>query len=1764
MKLNFRQGIVRARTTAQGTPDFLSLNQSSGAIQINITNPTLLITLAHKDTNFLIEEVATAINGWGPFSWSSAWGSQPGTPIYHLYWDVNLATGEVTRGYTHSAPVVSSTNPLALLKVVGTHWFDLSANVMKVSDGTFWVPVCRVFAGTYSPNVQSISHYQFGSQVGITSDIDEHVAGFIVLGNDQKAIRTADGELMTSETDVIIKQGGYSSPVSLEALSTDVISSEPIPAFHCVTVTSLGKIGLASSDDNELRAVGIVDEDVPMGSATKIITNGILFNEQWNWDLSEGKELYCGSTGELVQKSGSTTGQRIAFIITAQSIMVDLDEIGSGNGSGGGVTGTGVIFNNLIGPGAGMWTGPYNTNPHLVSPDALVGNNGDFYVAKDDLVSSPNYGNEYLFGPKLNNTWGAGIKLNSSNSAGGGGLTTIYNNLNGDGVGKWNGNVALNPETILPVNSLGVDGDYYIGISTAFENGSLVETPYLFGPKDGGVWSTGFRMKGEVGPTGATGPQGPQGLQGIAGNNGATGPQGPQGLQGLQGPQGVAGSQGAVGPTGPQGTPGTNGSVGPTGPQGASGPQGIPGNTGPTGPQGLQGPTGPAGANGTGLNNRGAWVSGSTYNQNDYVFSEDSGGNNSMWVFQGTDGYVSSTSPKDDLANWIEFQAPKGDTGPTGPQGLQGLQGPTGPQGPQGIQGLQGEVGPTGATGLQGDAGPTGPQGIQGVPGNTGPQGLQGLQGTQGEVGPTGPQGLLGPTGPTGPAGTGGPAYTIYNNINGPGAGLWTGVTQSIPGDYAPSNAVGSDGDFYLGRIDVVGPNQGAEYLFGPKNNGAWPVPGSLINGIGGTGGSGTGYWIQNSNNVGVNNGIIYNNSVGNDVVVSPGRVIAGRSSYGALSDTWNASYSDSPFEEDDGSGPEKTSFSVGLQVANYDDTFPDNYILDPTSVSSLTPTYIMGTNNVSVYPRIKFESASLASFKMANGTALPQVVHLSSSLDYDFDMIEMKTSLFTFNEIGNGTTGLDYIVKNITYSGQTGSYDGRYHVSFRNTSKLSTVNWGTGALALKGTGYQVGDTITIGAGFGTGSTPLGYCITPATLQVLTISAGGAIETTSIITTGEWAENPVLLNVSGGSGTGARFNLNSSKFEAHGNQAWVIRYLTDAQNDYSNLNILALGYARPGETYNFVPPVAGGTMSIPLTDVLCIEDSIVVDRAALEAAGYEAGDRIEVGGENCIRPGLIQLDIESINQVDTMVCKLLNSGLWSAEPSGSVELIGGSGTGGTVTCNFIKNLTAATGYFFTFALVNKIGTNQFILSDFKVNGNVGSQKIYTFGLVEDNNPNTQNVFVPTISSFNISATGTISNTPNWTKKYDYVYDDTLGTALSFYYDRIPLIASELYVNKAGSFAYFVCADTSPYRSIDTLIFVKVSTVDGSFISGHKFNLSTLHESTQSYTWGSISKIVIFDAEASEANNFFHVGVEFSDTIDDGNTWQTQTAVIKYNTVSNTIDWSNVLGSVDGIERYADNSPYNYQIHSRSLKNNFLVSGNCFNGRVYVVTTIDGSNEDPVIDTTITVTSIDETDFESVDTMSYGFRRGSSGAVIFGTNGKSFIINNGYGNPHMYLQMFASDKEGSLSPIIFSILLKTNNNIPLDSIDGAGGAWLMKTEMTDSTPENPFGLVENKLMGGIFGYMSDYNHIAIAYSELHPDSSQYVSKLLKFSENDVVGPVLFDTGSLEKVTFVTGPNNLESVTGASVRPAFTGPTEMDNETTNGFWAWELFTTNIGEI
>jgi hypothetical protein len=72
---------------------------------------------------------------------------------------------------------------------------------------------------------------------------------------------------------------------------------------------------------------------------------------------------------------------------------------------------------------------------------------------------------------------------------------------------------------------------------------------------------------------------------------------------------------------------------------------------------------------GTGLTNRGAWVTSTSYVTGDYVFSTGSVTDTSMWILQGASPYVSTTLPNADPTHWVEFAAPAGPTGPQGPPG---------------------------------------------------------------------------------------------------------------------------------------------------------------------------------------------------------------------------------------------------------------------------------------------------------------------------------------------------------------------------------------------------------------------------------------------------------------------------------------------------------------------------------------------------------------------------------------------------------------------------------------------------------------------------------------------------------------------------------------------------------------------------------------------------------------------------------------------------------------------------------------------------------------------------------------------------------------------------------------------------------------------------------------------------------------------------------------------------------------------------------------
>jgi hypothetical protein len=377
MKLNFRQGIVRAKQIA-GSSVFLEYNPHHNTVDIDITDVTVLVSLSHKTSNYLHEELSSRSFAWGPFTWNSVWGVEPENVSYYLYWDINLSTGEVTRGYCPSSPIVSSREPSQ--KSAGNHWYDTSQNLMKVYDGTYWIPVCRVFAGIFSPGSQVLIQYQPGSQAGITSTEDIYESGFILLGNDKLGIKQANGEFMTSDSDVIIGHGGYTSPVNLESLSTHVKAAEPIPEYYCVTLVSLGKAVLASSQDVNKKPIGISDRNAMPGEDFRIVSNGVVFNEQWEWKLEDGHEIYCGPSGELIQNHVGTLGFKIGSVLSANSIIVDLDEINGIKGPTGPTGPAGVGIPGDFGP-----TGPTGPTGPPGDADKLI---NDLEVSTSTTFSS--------------------------------------------------------------------------------------------------------------------------------------------------------------------------------------------------------------------------------------------------------------------------------------------------------------------------------------------------------------------------------------------------------------------------------------------------------------------------------------------------------------------------------------------------------------------------------------------------------------------------------------------------------------------------------------------------------------------------------------------------------------------------------------------------------------------------------------------------------------------------------------------------------------------------------------------------------------------------------------------------------------------------------------------------------------------------------------------------------------------------------------------------------------------------------------------------------------------------------------------------------------------------------------------------------------------------------------------------------------------------------------------------------------------------------
>lgn len=300
MKLTFRQGIYKAPIVSSA-PSFMTYNSDLNTVRlagISAAAP-VIVTTAFDSANYLIQETQTSDTAWGPLTWNTAWGSDPGTFTSYLYWDVNLTTGAITRGFSPRNPTYASTAPSS--PSIDQHWFDLTVNKMKVWNGSSWVIKCRVFAGSCASG--SITHKPFNSQVAISGS---YSGGYIAYGPDLKGIKLGTGLFLTTDTDVIIKAGAFSAPVGLEIGTAFVTAGESISAYTMVYMFDSNVVKAANSALTAKHAIGMVTVDAVTNDAVKLVTHGVVYNPVWNWNISTSPNVYYNTSGALTQTSNST------------------------------------------------------------------------------------------------------------------------------------------------------------------------------------------------------------------------------------------------------------------------------------------------------------------------------------------------------------------------------------------------------------------------------------------------------------------------------------------------------------------------------------------------------------------------------------------------------------------------------------------------------------------------------------------------------------------------------------------------------------------------------------------------------------------------------------------------------------------------------------------------------------------------------------------------------------------------------------------------------------------------------------------------------------------------------------------------------------------------------------------------------------------------------------------------------------------------------------------------------------------------------------------------------------------------------------------------------------------------------------------------------------------------------------------------------------------------------------------------------------------
>lgn len=317
MKIPFRQGLVNFARSGDNQSQFMKVNTSRNYVDLVSNKVSVTIAFAHGKSNYILSEPADVTAAWGPIGGVKQW----------LYWDIDKLTGKRSFGTTKLAPVVADIAPT--VRPTDLHWFDTTTTTMKVWTGGSWLPVIRVFAGTYDGT--SLVQNTYGSQVDNRQSV---AAGRVIYDAIGKPVRKQSGEFFTTEDNFLVT-GETSSTVNLEQGSFVAQAIEPIPAYSVIKLTDVGKMSLASYDDIDNVALAVSTIATNTNDIGSAVFNGIIYNPFWNWPKINAP-LWVYNSGEVSDTEPVNNKKPpIGRVLTPTTILFNPYTRALANGGGG-------------------------------------------------------------------------------------------------------------------------------------------------------------------------------------------------------------------------------------------------------------------------------------------------------------------------------------------------------------------------------------------------------------------------------------------------------------------------------------------------------------------------------------------------------------------------------------------------------------------------------------------------------------------------------------------------------------------------------------------------------------------------------------------------------------------------------------------------------------------------------------------------------------------------------------------------------------------------------------------------------------------------------------------------------------------------------------------------------------------------------------------------------------------------------------------------------------------------------------------------------------------------------------------------------------------------------------------------------------------------------------------------------------------------------------------------------------------------------------